>query len=91
VDSNRLDKFERQLDIIVAKLESLVRLEEKHDGAVYRIDRQERRLDRHADRIDTLESGQNESRTSATMIERGFWLILTTVVSVTIYLLGGGG
>ncbi len=70
VDNVRLDKIERQLDIIVTKLESLVRLEERHDGAVRRLDRMEARLDTHGKALDHLAVHATVSENSIGKFER---------------------
>ena len=87
VDATRLDKFEKQLDIIVARLETLVRLEERHDGAVKRIDRQERLLDRHSERLDAVEQKTNSNTSTTNVFERGAWVVFAAVLSAVTFLI----
>ena len=89
VDNQRLDKFERTLENIVSKLETLVRLEERHDGAVKRIDRHEDRMDGHATRLSALEASQRTNTATTGFIERGAWICFAAIVSAVMYFIRG--
>lgn len=82
VDEKRLDRMENKLDKVVDALERLVRLEEKHDAVISRVDKQEGRLDRHADKIYTLEQFRTSSMLVSGRVERFVWLVVAALVGV---------
>ena len=85
VDNDRLSRVEAQLELIVSRLEALVRLEERHDGALHRLDRVETSTDANTIRIDALERTSATNTHTNLAVERGFWIVATAVASIAVY------
>jgi len=85
VDNDRLSRVEAQLELIVSRLEALVRLEERHDSALRRLDRVEAQGDAQAIRIDALEKTSASNSHTNRAVERGFWIVATAIMSAGVY------
>ena len=74
-------RIDAKLDTVIEKLEIIARLEERHDGAVKRIDRQDQRLDRHSGRLDKLEAKVASNAASGSMVERAGWVVFSAIIA----------
>lgn len=86
---HRMEAVEGKLDRIIDKMEALIRLEERHDGTVKRVDRIDGRLDRHAERIGVLEAAAAVGDKAVGNLERAAWLVASAVVGFLAYVLRG--
>ena len=84
MESLRLDNMERKLDTIMSRLEDLIRLEQKHESTVDRLDRMEKKLERLDDEVTS-----NTFITGVT--ERLGWIIVSAVVGVIAFFARGIG
>ena len=89
VEDSRLSSLETKMDKVIERLDTLVRLEERHDGAVKRIDRHDDRLDRHASRIAQLEADAAVKLKSSSWIERFVWTVIAAAVGTAAYFVRG--
>ena len=85
VDNDRLSRVEAQLELIVQRLEALVRLEERHDSALRRLDRVEATADAHTIRIDALDRVSDQNHQTSKLVERVGWMLFTAVLSGCAY------
>jgi predicted RNase H-like nuclease (RuvC/YqgF family) len=85
----RLIGIEHTLEVIKDKLDVVVRLEERQDASVKRIDRVDGRLDVHGERLNEIEKEMASNNQQTGMIERGAWVAVSAVVGFVVYLLKG--
>ena len=82
MNDERMNSLEGKLDSIVDKLESLVRLEERHNSTVSRLDRLESKVDDMSEKVqaNTFVSGA---------VERFAWVIVSALVGVIAFFARG--
>ena len=78
---SRLARIETQLDSVAESLTTLARVEERVAGILAQQASAANRLNRHSERLDSVEVAQARSRGSLVVAERVGWMVITAGVS----------
>ena len=81
VFEKRLDRIEAKLDSVSVTLTHLARIDERLTGGHKRIDRHEQRLDLLEDQQRTIESRIAETMGKSMIVERGAWVVFAAVIA----------
>jgi ABC-type transporter Mla subunit MlaD len=85
-EDHRLDRIEQKLDRLAETVAQIVRVEEQLTSAFKRLDRHEKRLDDQEDDIRELTEDAIMNAKSVRNSERLFWIIISIIMSGSIYL-----
>ena len=85
MDESRLASLEGKIDKILNRMEVVARLEERQISTANLIERNKNRLDVHEERITDLETDTRGMQTSASIMERGYWIIFSAIVGFIMY------
>ena len=87
LDEQRLDRIEQKLDKLTEAIQGIVRVEEKLASTIGRIERFEYRLDMQESDIDKIKEIVIANTGSVKFTERLFWIAVSGVTSLVVYLL----
>ena len=87
MDDRRLDRIEGKLDKLSEVITAIARVEEKLLASHNRIDRLERRADKHGKEIDDLKKISQYNHTYVKTIERLAWILISATVGFLTYYL----
>lgn len=81
----RLENIEAGLSAVLTKLEGLIRLEERHDNTVRRIEAHQRKINAHESRVQSLEHNMNTNSQAVETTKRLGWLCISLVLAAVVY------
>ena len=81
----RLENIELGLAAVLTKLEGLIRLEERHDNSVRRIDSHQKKISSHENRVQSLEHNMNSNTQAVETTKRLGWLCISLVLAAVVY------
>lgn len=81
----RLENIELGLAAVLTKLEGLIRLEERHDNSVRRIEAHQKKISAHENRVQNLEHIMSTNTQNIEATRRFGWLCMSLVLAAVVY------